>query len=213
MADVIQHKHHDEAVWLKAWRNRNLVYKVARYVKKRHPWLDVDDVLTVGIEGLCRGYEGFVPGRGKETAYLCRSIQGAILKEIQQIREPIHVPGYARKQGVPVDVTGERTLDELPADNDTNPNTNTNTNTNTGTDDEPSIRRARIVHQALGCLSPRERKAVELMFGLGEQGYPLSLPEATEAMGGAERNVCERRRHGLAKIKAYLEQHHSREFA
>jgi len=197
MADIVMHRYHDEATWMRAWDNRNLVYHVAKDVRKYHRWLDPDEVFAAGLEGLCRAYEGFDASRKQiGTRYLVRSIRRAIIWEIRQIREMIHVPMYAREEGIPVDDTPPYELTDPLRDDDDN-------------EEERTVWARKIVHEALDAITPKQSHAVKVCHGIHPyESMTDRTGDIAEVTGVSAGTLCHRRDSGMRAIRSYLTKRH-----
>ncbi|HEY8394010.1 MAG TPA: RNA polymerase sporulation sigma factor SigK [Thermaerobacter sp.] len=134
-------------------RNLRLVAHIAK--KFDDTGEDTDDLIGIGTVGLIKGVDTFDPGKGTRLAtYAARCIENEILMHLRATRRNRREVFLQSPVGVDREGNEITLMDMLPADGD-------------GVEDTVGRRLlSRKVRQAVQQLGPRERKVLELRFGL-----------------------------------------------
>lgn len=143
----------DEARAVLIERNLRLVAHIAK--KFDDTGEDADDLIGIGTVGLIKGVDTFDPGKGTRLAtYAARCIENEILMHLRATRRSRREVFLQNPVGVDREGNEITLMDMLPADGD-------------GVEETVGRRMlSRRVRQAVKQLGPRERKVLELRFGL-----------------------------------------------
>jgi len=170
--------------------NLRLVAHIAK--KYQNSALDSDDLVSVGSIGLIKAVNTFRPEAGKLTTYASRCIENEILMQLRANRKNRNTMLLDEPIGTDKDGNEIRLMDLLGTDK------------NAVVDQvEVSIESERAVRLIARVLDERERKVVELRYGLTD-GILKPQHEVARALGISRSYVSRIEKKALLKLRKAL---------